>query len=352
MEAAAVEDRINRQPHRIEGTVVPVGDALLNLPDADAADTAGHACKIKVDHLLCEADPLEDPRGLVGLDRGDPHLGRNLHDTVKKRPVVIVDRRVGILVEKPQRDQLLDALVGEIGVDRPGPESEDAGRLVNVPHLAALEDQRDGGPLPRADKVLLHRRDREQCRDRHMVLIDAAIREDDDVGPAGHGPVDRKIQVFDRLREGGVLIVEERDGFIFEAAPLHGSYFQHIDAGQDRVVHLENRTVAALRVEKVSVGADVDGRVRDDLLPEGVDRRVRDLSELLLEEAVEERIGVRERCQRDVVTHGNGRLRTVCRGLKDVCPHLLIAVAEDLVEAVAFFLGVDRHLAVRNREIL
>ena len=331
---------------------MPVGDALLDLLYADAADPAGHARKIKVNHLLCEPDPLEDPRGLVGLDRGDPHLGRNLHDTVKKRPVVIVDRRVGILVEKAQRDQLLDALVGEIGVDRPGPESEDAGRLVDIPHLAALEDQRYGRPLSRADQVLLHRRDREQCRDRHMVLVNAPVREDDDVGPSGHGPVHRKIQVLNRLREGGVLVVEERDGFIFKAAPLHGPYFQHVDAGQDRVVHLEDRAVAALRVEKVAVGADVDGRVRDDLLPEGVDRRVRDLGELLLEEAVEKRVGVRERCQRDVMPHGDGRLRTVCRGLEDVCPHLLIAVAEHLVEAVPLFLGMDRHLAVRDREVI
>ena len=58
-----------------------------------------------------------------------------------------------------------------------------------------------------------------------------------------------------------------------------------------------------------------------------------------------------EDCQRRVVAHGHGRLHAVLRHGKDPALHVLVSVTEYLVEAVAHLLGVDRDLAVGDREI-
>ena len=55
--------------------------------------------------------------------------------------------------------------------------------------------------------------------------------------------------------------------------------------------------------------------------------------------------------QRRIVAHGHGRLHAVLRHGKDPALHILVGIAEHFVEAVAHLLGVDRDLAVGDREI-
>ena len=54
--------------------------------------------KIGINDTSVDADGLKDLGTLVGLDRGDSHLGSDLHNTVQHRVVVVVHRRIVILV--------------------------------------------------------------------------------------------------------------------------------------------------------------------------------------------------------------------------------------------------------------
>ena len=68
---------------------------------SDAAHTAHRICKVPVDELFLQTDCLKDFRTLVGLDRRDTHLGRNLDNSVDHRTVVVVYSCIVIFVEQP-----------------------------------------------------------------------------------------------------------------------------------------------------------------------------------------------------------------------------------------------------------
>ncbi len=46
--------------------------------------------------------------------------------------------------------------MGQVGIDRPGSEAQDAGCLVDISHLGTLKNQGYGRPLLGNDQVLLH----------------------------------------------------------------------------------------------------------------------------------------------------------------------------------------------------
>ena len=78
--ADGVERGVDAEAERLEGLIVLPLDALADLLHADALDAAGRAGEIPVDDGAADADALEDLRRLIGLDRGDAHLGGDLHD--------------------------------------------------------------------------------------------------------------------------------------------------------------------------------------------------------------------------------------------------------------------------------
>ena len=106
----------------IKCVIMSEGHVLRDLLQSDPADLTDHARKIPVHDLAAQSDCLKDSGGLIGLQRGDSHFGRDLDHAVQKRLVVIVDRRVIILVQDPQVNHLGNAFVGQIRIDRPGSE--------------------------------------------------------------------------------------------------------------------------------------------------------------------------------------------------------------------------------------
>ncbi len=126
-----------------------------------------------------------------------------------------------ILVEHVIVDQLLDGLLCQIRVHRAGTIADERRKVVHLPRLRGLDDERHARSLLRADQMLLHRRHSEQRRDRHMVLIHAAVREDHDVHALAVGAVRLHIQAVDRALEAGVLVINDRNDLDFEALALH-----------------------------------------------------------------------------------------------------------------------------------
>ena len=78
---------------------------------------------------------------------------------------------------------------------------------------------------------------------------------------------------------------------------------------QDRVGQTNHLTVGLVRVENTRThAADILSETHDELLADGVDSRVGDLSKLLTEIVEEDLRLVREHGERRIVTHGSGRL--------------------------------------------
>ena len=72
-----------------------------------------------------------------------------------------------------------------------------------------------------ADEVLGHGRNRQQAGDGNMVLVDVAVREDDDVGTVLVGAVHLQEYAVDGLFQAGVLIVIDGHRGGLEAGHVH-----------------------------------------------------------------------------------------------------------------------------------
>ena len=148
-----------------------------------------------------------------------------------------------------------------------------------------------------------------------------------------------------------MLVIKQRDCLRLKAAAAHGADLHEIHACKHRVIHFKDPAVLTLFAQQVTVRAYVDSRVRHDFLSQRIDRRIRDLGELLLEEPIKQRIIVRERRNGNVMTHGYRRLCTVFCSFKDVGFHFLVAVSEYFIQSVALCLRVDRYFVIRDRQI-
>ena len=211
METYGVQGRVDAQPQGVKGMVVAEGDALLDLRDPDPADPADRAGEIFTDQVLSQSDGLENTGGLVGLNGGNPHLGRDLDHAAQKGRIVILDRCVIILVQNSQVDQFPYALMGQVGTDGPGAEAQKGRHLVDIPGLAALQDQGDGCAPLGQDQVLLHAGNRQQGRDGHMIFIHAAVGQDDDIAAGSRRPVHADVELVQSPGQGSIFVIQKRN---------------------------------------------------------------------------------------------------------------------------------------------
>ena len=158
----AVQGHIHLQPQGVKRLGMEGNVISCNLLDADAAHTAHRIGKILVYKFGFQADGLKDLRPLVGLDRGDPHLGRDLDDPVEGRIVVVVDRRVIVLVQKPGINQLADGLMGQVGVDGAGAIPQKGCEMMHLPGLPGFQDHGNRGSLLGPYQMLLQAGDGKQ----------------------------------------------------------------------------------------------------------------------------------------------------------------------------------------------
>ena len=91
--------------------------------------------------------------------------------------------------------------------------------------------------------------------------------------------------------------------------------------------------------------------IGDHLFPDGVNGRIGNLSELLLEVVEKQRMTVAEHRQRDIRAHGGGGLPAGAGHGQDGGFHILIGVAERLVQPVPLLLGIVFRPLVGHRQL-
>ena len=217
----AVKCHITIKSQRIKRLCMECSVVFRDLFNADTAHTAYGISKIPVDKLFFKSDCLENFCPLIGLDRGNSHLGRNLDDPMDHCTIVVIYSRVVIFVEQSGFDQLPDGLVSQIRVDRTGTITQQCCKVVHFSRLAALQDHCNGCSLLRAYQMLLEAGYCQKRRDRHMIFVHVAVCQDQDIGSAADYSVHLYKEILDSFLKACVLIVSDRDLSHLESLHLH-----------------------------------------------------------------------------------------------------------------------------------
>ena len=184
----------------------------------------------------------------------------------------------------------------------------------------------------------MHRRREQQRRDRRPLLVGVAIGEHED-----------PLALGDRARRLGAHAVER----VLQRGPTPGHLEQAgddlggelgpvavaVDVDQlgelvvvdDRERQLDLHARLRPRIEQVAFRADGARQRRDQLFADGVERRVGDLGEELLEVVEQQARTVREHGDRRVGAHRADGLGTVLRHRRHEQLELLVGVAERLL---------------------
>jgi hypothetical protein len=302
---------------RVPERVPVAGHGLLgHLLDADALDGGRGAEEVLRDEIGLEAHRVEDLRAAIGLVGGDAHLGHHLQEPLVDGLDVAVDdlvlvnlgRQVAALVH------VGDGLESQIGVDRFGAVAGEAAEVVHLARLAGLDHEAHRGAKPLADEVVVHRGRGEQGRNRDAVGPNHPVGQDDDVVAPVHrglGPVAQAVDGPVEPLGAGFHGIGDVEGLGVEAVleMADAADLLQVLVGEDRLADLQALAArGALEIEDVGTRPDEGHEAHHELLADRVDRRVRDLGEVLLEIGVEELRLVGERRDRRVRAHGAHRL--------------------------------------------
>ena len=344
--AKAGQLAVDVQPQRIECLLMAGFQILLDVLNCDAAHAGDGVREVLVDDLLRDAQRLKDLAARVGLNRGNAHLGRDLHDACQHGLVVVLHGGVVVLVQQAVGNQLADGLLRQVRVDGRRAVAQQRCKIVDKAGLAAFQNQRHGGALAGAHQIFADRAHSQQAGNGDVVLVNVAVGEDQDVRAIAVGAVNIDKQAVDGLFEVGVLVVADGQRHNLEAGHVHGLDFQEVGLSQNRVVDLQYLAVVGILFEQIALCADVDGGRGDDLLAQCVDGRVCDLREHLLEVFAQRRAGVAQNGQRGIRTHCPGGLAAVLRHRQNDRRYVLIPVAESLLQLDKLLFRVAGHLLV------
>ncbi len=226
--------------------------------------------------------------------------------------------------------EVVQRLDGEIRIDGAGAVSDEQCEVHDFARLAALDDERDLGARLLLDEPVVHGSHGEQTGDRSVGGVDSAVGDDEQRVSGCDGVCGACTQLIERIAKAGFAIFraeECRQRGRKQIAGRDAAQLFQISIGQDGMRQLEGVAVLGGLVEDVALGADVADERHDELFANGIDGRVGDLREELLE-VVEERLRtVREAGQRRVGAHGADRLFAACAHRAEQDAQIFFAVA-------------------------
>ena len=225
--------------------------------------------------------------------------------------------------------------------------------MVHLTDIAGLDDEAHLGAGLLPDQVVVHRRGEQQRRDRGQLGVGVAVGEHHEPHAVGDHGVHLGEDLFDPLghrRPAAGDPVQTVNPPGLEARQV-AVVVDVVDLGQLVVVDHRERQhhLTTLRrggLQQVALRADVGAQGGDDLLPDRVQRRVRDLREQLREVVEQQPRPVRDRRDRRVRAHRTDRLGTSAGHRRHQDPQLLLGEAERLLPAQARLVRVHHVLAL------
>ena len=141
MRSDTVECGIRWKTERIEGMFMTTQHILFNILHGPVSAGRNSARKIIADHFITETQCLENLCGLIGLQGGNTHLGRDLRDAVTDCRIIVFNCGVIILVENTEVDHFHDAFLRKIWIDGFCAKSEQRGAVMDCAWITAFHDQ-------------------------------------------------------------------------------------------------------------------------------------------------------------------------------------------------------------------
>ncbi len=299
------------------GPLVRIGHTVADrhlfrqIVKATARDTRDGAGEVVVDHRVVEADGLEQLGATIAHDRRDAHLAHDLEHAGRQRVAQVGD---GLLLADRQEavtGQVLDGFERKVRVDSGRAVRDEQCHMVDLTHIAGFDDHRDLRARLAAQQVVLHGRGEQKRRDRRHHVVRIAVGQDQEVLAVFDGRVDLGEDLIEALTQGVAAtgdLVQALDGVRAVVAvelrrAVEALELRHLVRGDDRLFDEDLLGVQRAVVEQVRLGADRGLHRGDDLLTLPVERRVRDLRELLREVVEQHAAAAGQHRHRGVVAH-------------------------------------------------
>ena len=310
-------------------------DLFGQLPQADPADPVRGIAEVPLDELPVQPDRFEDLRPGVGGDRGDPPPGEDLQQPGPQRL-----QQPGLHLLQGQLDlapagQILRRGEQQIGVDRGGAVTDQAGDVVHLADLAGLHGEPDPQPRPLLDQVLVHRGGGQQRRHRGPLGRDPSVGHDQHRHARAHRVRGPRPQPLHRLGQA-VRARRDRPGRVQGARPPRARPRpdrRQVGIAQHRIVEHDLPLALGTRLEQVLAGSKPRAQAHHHALPHRVDRRVGDLGEPLCEVVEQRPRPPGQHRQRRVVTHRAVRFLGPAGHGPDQVGQILLGVTEQQLPA-------------------
>ena len=346
--------------HVAEGQAMALGRLARDLAQPNAFNLGVGAGEVLLHEGRLEADGVEDLGAAVGLVGGDAHLGHHLQQPLIDRLDIALLRLLQRQLLVELRQQLLQRLEGEIGVDGLRTVAGEHAELVHLVRLPGLHDEAHPGAQALADQVMVHGRGGQQRRDGNAVRARRPVGQDDDVVLArAHRLLGLRAHHVERGEHaGGTLLgrvgdVDRHRGELVVLDEADAADALQVLVGQDRLVDLQPLQLGgAFQVEQVRPRPNERDQAHHQLLADRVDGRVRDLGEVLLEVGVQQ-LGLRgEHRHRRVVAHRAHRLLAGVGHRRHQELQALLGVAEHLLQIEQGHVGaLARAVLLGQRQV-
>ncbi len=340
------------------GEAVPRRDVGRDVVEVDTAGRTGDAGEVLIEHALVDTDGLEELGAGVGGQRRDAHLGHHLQHTLAGGlDVVGLGLVTGQTGDDAAVDHVVDGLERHVRVDGGSADTHQHGHVMHLTGVTGLDHQADLGAGAFPDQVVVDGRRRQQRRDRREPFVGLTVRQHDDAGAVADGLRHLGAHVLQGAAQAvtavgdGVQAADDRGPHAVLAAPdlvvgVDADQLGQVAVAQDRLRYDDLPARVLVRVQQVALGADDTREAGHDLFPDGIQRRVGDLREQLLEVVVEHPRPLRQHSDRGIGAHGAQRLGAGACHRHDQLGDLFVRVTERLLPQHH---AVVRHLDVVTR---
>ena len=313
-----------------ERGVVALVLLAFNVLDTHTAHTAHRAGKVRVDELRRKAHGFEDLRRMVALHRGDAHLGHDGDDAGGRSLVVVGDALLGRHVQVAACRQIADARMCVVRIDAARGVAHQCRKVVRGHGVTALHHDVGKSTNAGADQVVVHAAHGEQRRHGHLARS-GTIAQHHNV----HAVADRSLNVLGKLFErslqralAGIAAVDGTETTGLKAHAVDGTDMLELFLVEQWALQAHQLTGRAGILEQVAVVAQVERGRSHHVLAQGIDRRIRDLSEQLIEVVKERTRLLGQAGQRRIDTHrGERGLALLGHGAHDLV-NIIPVIAE------------------------
>ena len=186
---------------------------------------------------------------------------------------------------------VIQGLERQIGIDGARAVAEQDGEMMHFARLTRFDHETDSDATSVAHQMMVHAGGRERSRDRCVLAIDPAIRQDDEGITFVDRGIGRRAHRVQRALQAGRAFthrVNGGNGFGAKAQRAQVAQLLEIMVVDHRRIQLDLTTTHCGRGEQIAFRTDRRAELGHQLFANAVERRIGDLCEQLLEIVVEQ----------------------------------------------------------------